>query len=381
MGDRTGIEWADATWNPTAGCSVVSPGCTNCYAMRVAGGRGKHLPKYAGLTRPSAAGPVWTGEVRVDQAALVWPLSKRRPRVIFVDSMSDLFHPALDEAAIDQVFGVMALANWHRFIVLTKRADRMRDYLAAPGRAGTIWSAADRIACKLQLSRWHPSNDYLALGQSHAPAVLPQVAVGVSAEDQRRADERIPFLLETRAALRIVSLEPLLGPVDLTRIPSPVVEPEDEGFYHSALERSDIHYRDGTPDILTGRKIVDAVDGPVMERVDWVIAGGESGPGARPMHADWARSLRDQCQAAGVPFFFKQWGEWVPQVGAVDGWNINDDPEISRLDHRDWRGDRWGEPYRPVWCDERDEDTVSRVGKRAAGRLLDGREWSERPSW
>ena len=170
------------------------------------------------------------------------------------------------------------------------------------------------------------------------------VWIGTSVEDQASADARILHLLGCPAPVKFLSMEPLLGPVTL-------------------------------PDTFL-----------TLGRNGWVIVGGESGPKARPMHPDWARSIRDQCIAAGVPFLFKQWGEWAPQIGAVDGWTIDDDPEISRFDHLEWDEDRkaWGEPFRPMWCDFQDgnydeEQVVSRIGKRRSGRLLDFVEWSQFP--
>ena len=281
MGDNTAIEWAEATWNPIAGCTVVSPGCTNCYAMKTAAGLERRFGsvKYAGLTRVVNGNVVWTGELRLVEAALGQPLRWRRPRRIFVNSMSDLFHENLPDAAIDRVVGVMARAPQHRFMALTKRADRMRRYFDA---------AATREP-------------------------LANLWLGVSVEDQARAEERIPQLLATPAALRFLSCEPLLGPLDL---------------------------RAGL-----GAPIAGGAAG-----VDWVIAGGESGPGARPMHADWARALRDQCRDAGVPFFFKQWGAWAPEPDAAGGFAAG----------------RTVRAERPV-------------GKKRAGRLLDGRSWDELP--
>jgi protein gp37 len=164
----------------------------------------------------------------------------------------------------------------------------------------------------------------------------PNVWLGTTAEDQERYDQRWPHLARIPARIRFISYEPALGPLT---------------------------------DLWAG-----------SVRPDWLIAGGESGGAARPAHPDWFRHIRDYCATVGTAFLFKQWGEWVPQVGAVDGWTIADNPEISRFDHRDWEGDHWSEPYRPMWCDDRDDDTVSRVGKKAAGRLLDGREWSEFPA-
>ncbi|RVE90090.1 DUF5131 family protein [Sinorhizobium meliloti] len=321
MADGTKIEWTDATWNPITGCAVVSPGCTNCYAMKLAGTRLKNHPSRKGLTKDTKAGPVWNGEVRLNRQWLDQPLRWTKPRMIFVCAHGDLFAEGVDQVWIDHVFAVMALAPQHTFQVLTKRPERMREYMLG------MSSRRGFIAGYGALVRGGNLPDHYEAAYEAIAKPLPNVWLGVSVEDQRRADERIPVLLETPAAIRWISAEPMLGPLDLT-----------SGY----------------------------------GQLDWVVAGGESGRGARPMHPEWARQLRDQCAVAGVPFLFKQWGEWVPQVGAVDGWTIPDDPEISRIDHRDWEDDHWGEPYRPMWCDDLDDDTVSRVGKRYAGRLLDG---------
>ena len=194
MSDNTAIEWADATWNPITGCSVVSAGCTNCYAMRLAGGRLRHHQTRAGLTTPTKAGPVWTGEVRLNDAVLDQPLRWRRPRRIFVCAHGDLFHEAIPDEWIDSVFSVMARAPRHVFLVLTKRPARMLAY---------------------RTSDAHITN--ASIGPRNSKHCWPHVWLGASVEDQRTADERIPTLLATPAACRWISAEPLLGPVDLNR--------------------------------------------------------------------------------------------------------------------------------------------------------------------
>jgi len=251
---------------------------------------------------------VWTGAVDLSNDSQVRaPLKWKRPRRIFVNSMSDLFHDGLPDAAIDQVFAVMAAAPQHTFQVLTKRPARMKAYVGGALRRVPLLAPGIMV-----------------------PWPLPNVWLGVSAERQREADERIPLLLATPAAKRFISAEPLLGPLCL-----------DEALMDGHPGRTDIdgprgmHYlRHGTP------------------RVDWIIAGGESGPGARPMHPDWARSLRDQCSRAGVPFFFKQWGEFA-SVSEVAG-----------------PGAHFSFP---------DGATVRRVGKKLAGATLDGRAHREFP--
>lgn len=321
------IEWTEKTWNPIVGCSVISPGCTNCYAMKTAHrlGRNPSTPHYAGLTRDSRSGPVWTGEMRQAPAeVLTAPLRRLKPTTWFVNSMSDLFHEDVPNEWIDQVFAVMALCPQHRFQVLTKRADRMRDYFIFDegfGRWGYIEHDARRIANI-------PGGKTLA---HYGERNLPNVWLGVSAEDQTRADERIPQLLATPAAVRFISAEPLLGPVDFNCIPRPASWPTPQD------------------DISDGICSLRYMNGP---SIDWVIVGGESGSSARPMHPDWAREIRDQCTAASVPFFFKQWGEFV-SVSEVEG-----------------PGDHHKFP---------DGATVRRTGKKLAGRTLDGRTWDQMP--
>lgn len=328
MADNSKIQWTDATWNPTVGCKLVSPGCTNCYAMKLAGRLermgGKTGAKYAGLTAPSKAGPIWTGTIRLDEAALLTPLRWKKPRRIFVNSMSDLFAEDLPDAAIDTIFAVMQRAPRHIFQVLTKRSDRMKSYVAG------LYADADS-----NNRRWFDRGFCWPLGNRAEMArdrVVPfrNIWLGVSVEDQQRADERIPNLLATPAPLRFISAEPLLGPVDV----------------RAWLPWKTRAYEGNTS-------------------IDWVIAGGESGRGARPMHPDWARALRDQCAAAGVPFFFKQWGEFLPFDDAID---------VDCADVLDGQiagfggGDPGGNPQ------------MVRLGKKKAGRRLDGREHSEFPS-
>ncbi|WP_276199018.1 phage Gp37/Gp68 family protein [Chelatococcus sp. XZ-Ab1] len=345
MGDRSAIEWTEATWNPIVGCSVVSPGCANCYAMkmaarieRMAAGAGKWT-HYNGTTQASKAGPVWTGRLTLaPDEILTAPLRWKRPRRIFVNSMSDLFHESVRDEWIDRIFAVMAMCPQHTFQVLTKRSSRMREYMNG------IQSKIPFFG-RMPLERIHLEAAAHMEGDSgfmdtlkdrgnvyslylDAPWPLPNVWLGVSTEDQRRADERMPDLRETPAAVRFVSAEPLLGAIDFE---------------------------------------------PWLDRIDWIIAGGESGPGARPMHPDWARSIRDQCAAAGVPFFFKQWGEWLDEQVATA---MHLAPDAAMFD-------RFGAPKGPKWhpyeASDRNGGALICVGKKAAGRLLDGREHSDMP--
>ncbi len=368
MADRTGIQWTDATWNPLAGCSIVSPACTNCYAMaqaarivRCAKGA-KRDTHYADTVTTVKGKPVWTGEIRMaPDHVLTQPLRWRRPRRIFVNSMSDLFHEAVPDEWIDKIFAVMALAPQHTFQVLTKRPERMRAYMLKMTRhAGDLFNP---LAClRLKAAAEHvvrnqPENRY--------PWVkgwpMPNVWLGVTAERQQEADERIPILLDTPAARRFVSIEPMLGAVDLNRVrrdPSaddrtmPLFDQID-AFWINSLDGQMGFRHPANPYHQEWWNEVES-----HYRIDWVICGGESGPCARPMHPDWARSLRDQCAAAGVPFFFKQWGEWVPLDQDDGGYWPDDTPTACRLRIDGSRG-TGGWP-------------MQRVGKASAGHLLDG---------
>jgi protein gp37 len=319
---ETKIEWADRTWNPLRGCSKVSEGCRNCYAIRVAHRFGGPGQPYEGLTQASPNGPNWTGKVELVPDALEQPFKWHKPQRVFVNSMSDLFHPEVPYDFIHRVWETMAGAEQHTFQILTKRPERMRDWVR---KHGTI------IGTEL-------------------PA-LPNVWLGVSVEDQRAADERIPLLLQTPAAVRFLSCEPLLGPVGLGKwLLSP-------GWTPSYYDPDNIH---GHPN-----------PEPTNEHIQWVIVGGESGPGARPMHPDWAISLRDQCQAAGVEFHFKQWGEWAPAT--CDNFDVMSHKMMALS------GDGTDHTKTLYEHHPNDVELMARIGKKSAGRLLDGREWNEFP--
>ncbi len=302
MSALTRIEWTDRTWNPLTGCTKVSPGCDNCYAKTM----------HERFNGPSSFDTVTLHPERLGQ-----PLRWRGQHRVFVNSMSDLFHKDAPDQFIAETFGVMASAAGQTFQVLTKRHARMRSLLNDPGFVEDVrgeWARLLRVGPSRRQQEW--------------AWPLPNVWLGVSVEDQQWADIRIPKLLDTPAAVRFLSCEPLLGPIDLrlleyvetgcggcSGLPSPQHEPScgvEEGRFWG---------------------------------IDWVIVGGESGPGARPMHPNWPRSLRVQCAAAGVPFLFKQWGAHAPV----------------------YRGEKVGE-------------VMLRVGKKAAGRELDGRTWDEYPA-
>ena len=261
MADKSKIEWTDATWNPITGCTRVSRGCDNCYAERLAAGRLNHHPSRAGLTDDHGR---WNGEVRFNEEWLDQPLHWRKPRRIFVVAHGDLFHKDVPDAWIDKVFAVMAMAPQHVFQVLTKRPERCKEYLR---------NGATRLLLKMEYEL--RSRGYLWKDIPTPGFPLPHVWIGTSVEDQGTLYERGFDLVTTHAAVRWLSVEPLLRPVDIS----------------SYLYRN-------LPD--------DASSWIGDSGIDWVVVGGESGPGYRPMEAEWARSIRDQCKLAGVPFFMKQ---------------------------------------------------------------------------
>ncbi len=319
------------TWNPVVGCSHVSPGCDNCYAERMAG-RLERMGSldYAGLTR----GGKWTGDVRYRIDRLPAPLYWRKPRTIFVCSMSDLFHPAVPFTFVDQVFSIMRSCPQHTFQVLTKRPERMR--------------------------RWYELTPLAKICRPTWP--LPNVWIGTTCEDQKRADERIPDLVATPAVIRFVSLEPMLGPVDLDRWIDPIGQDlcgECGSGECNGVDKNAIKYDDHGDGICGECGAPREVFSYGVPLIDQVIAGGETGAGARPCHPYWVRLPRDQCQESGVRFFFKQWGEWraTGEIDPIDDRNaVVEQIEslgISLL--------------------------VKRIGKRAAGRILDGRTWDEIP--
>lgn len=347
MADNSHIEWTDATWNPVTGCSVVSPGCTNCYAMRLAGTRLQHHPSRAGLTVDSKAGPVWNGQVRFNENWLLEPIRWKRPRRIFVCAHGDLFHESVPDAWIDRVFAVMALAPQHTFQVLTKRSARMREYLQAPAVAHRIAEAAGHLIVAA-FGRDAAIARGVDLGRRLAEAwPLPNVWHGISAEDQVRADQRIPDLLATPAAVRFLSAEPLLGPIDIAW----ALSPNPIEIAAGLLRRGSF-----APGLET------------LRRLDQVIVGGESGLDARPMHPDWVRQIEGDCGPGGVAFFFKQWGAWTP------GENVQRQHGIVATAH--WFDERWlygEEDLARSDLHVDDEPDLYNVGKRAAGRVLDGR--------
>jgi protein gp37 len=352
MSDNTKIEWTDATWNPITGCSVVSPGCTNCYAQQLAGTRLRNHPSRAGLTRESAGRHVWNGQVRFNVEWLDEPLRWRRPRMIFVCAHGDLFHESVPDEWISAVFGIMAAAPHHTYQVLTKRPERAYAWFARMKDASTAQGYLHE-AVKSRMGYDNPRRP--AVNITRWP--LPNVWLGVSVEDQRRADERIALLIATPSAVRWISAEPLLGPIEFRWKP----------YAHEATGEE---YRD----YLERVGSVDQYE--ALRKIDWVVAGGESGHNARPMHPDWARSLRDQCFAAGVPFFFKQWGEYATLEQS--GLDLNECYAKSKfggwveLDGKH----SIGEGAYPL---DTGAEHVFGLGKKHSGRLLDGVEHNAYP--
>ncbi len=345
MGEKTGIEWTDSTWSPIRArnlstgktgwhCEHVSEGCRNCYAESINRRLGTGLD-----FKPGHRADV---EIFLDEKMLLAPLEWRKPRRIFVNSMSDTFAEFVKDEWIDRMFAVMALCPQHAFQVLTKRPERMRSYAVHLAVEDAVDVAMNAIApqhwCAREL-------------QDYGGWPLRNVWLGTSAEDQDAANKRIPDLVATLAAVRFVSLEPLLGPIELE---------------HIRMSETDEHSVFRTLNVLSGRRghgskfgFTETCD-PLQAHLDWVIVGGESGPHARPMHPRWARDIRDQCAAAGVPFFFKQWGQWAPVYAGCP-------PEPAE---QTWH----------ILCKSDGTPNMVRPGKKAAGRLLDGIEHDGMPT-
>ncbi|QXX74273.1 DUF5131 family protein [Methylovirgula sp. HY1] len=426
MSDRSKIEWTDATWNPIRAitregkigwhCEKISAACANCYAeamnQRLGTGLEYHSKHFFYDDKRSDKKSL----VFLDEKTLLQPLHWKRPRRIFVCSMTDLFGDWVTDEMRDRIHAIMALTPHHDYQILTKRSARMRQYATNPATPPRIWAAVDALidlwnsgGAGFRLRAIDNDPKIVALADQGAswggetPWPLKNVWFGVTAENQQAADKRIPDLLATSATMRFVSIEPMLGPIDLERIgtldtirsamPEIVAREEDDLCQNSvsgmqidvinSAHQATIYYQ--TPDHMGGFAIRFPRPFP---RLDWVICGGESGPHARPMHPDWARSLRDQCAAASVPFFFKQWGEFrefdhetreitlveagsdfaesVLAAACNPSWITADGRHIRNQDDLP----EHGEPRARL---------IERVGKKSAGRLLDGREHSEFP--
>ena len=306
MGDKTGISWTESTWSPVTGCTRVSAGCGGpgdaggCYAERLAATRLKNHQRYKGVAEMKDGKPRWTGLVRTHPDFLDQPLCWKRPRRIFVCSQSDLFHKDVSDEFIAAVFGVMAAAAQHTFQVLTKRAARLPEWFA--------WVGDDANRAMAAMRRYLIGGGTTCLRNLLDDGVrwpLPNVHLGVSCEDQATADERVPLLLQVPAAVHWVSAEPLLAAVDLRAVQMPDGDSLGEGLFSHGEGNG----------------------------VAWVVTGGESGPGARPMDVAWAQSLADQCRAAGVGFFMKQdSGQKAGQQGRIpdDLWAYKESPGVRQ---------------------------------------------------
>lgn len=296
MAQSTSIEWTDAVWNFVRGCSRVSDGCKNCYAERVAARFAGPGQPYEGLAKFVNHKPRWTGEISFHEDILLAPLKRKKPTTYFVNSMSDLFYEKVKDEWLDKAFAVMALTPQHTYQILTKRPERMREYVES-------LTQYEFAISQYWLGDWVSMGmdrvSYQGLERVYVNSPLKNVWLGVSVEDQETADERIPLLLETPAAVRWVSAEPLLGPVDI-----------DVWVHHQE------------PYCSAGR----CAEG---RGLDWIVVGGESGPGARPFDIQWARNIIAQCKPVLVPVFVKQLGAYSVQPHALaadtniyerDGW-------------------------------------------------------------
>lgn len=321
---KSGILWTDSTWSPITGCTKVSAGCKNCYAEREVESRWSKNPKSVFYGRAFT-------DVRCHPDTLAQPLHWKKPRKIFVCPRGDLFHEDVPDQFIADVFGIMAAASQHTFQVLTKRPERALKLLGAGCMGGFEAAVEECLALYSDKDLVWP---------------LSNVWLGVSVEDQDAADERIPLLLDTPAVVRWISAEPLIGPVSFRW-----------AKWHD--------YSSKKPGLVHGQ-----LDG--MRDIDWVVCGGESGHKARPMHPDWARSLRDQCRAAGVPFLFKQHGEFLGCLASNEQIDASKSGGWVSLDGAYHNGNdrsafREGDAH------------VYRCGTKAAGRLIDGQEWNQYP--
>lgn len=325
------IQWTTDSWNPTIGCSKASEGCKNCYAIREAHIR-SHNPnpaiksKFEGTVMKTEGGALnWTGNINFGQDALLKPLKRKGATLWFVNSMSDLFHPNMPEEYIDEVYAVMALCRQHVFQVLTKHPARMVEYFNGGWKERIMHKLpvlVDAVAKHMQDMFGLGSGAVLVLEES---GCLPNVWHGVSVENQKWADERILLLAKVPSVVRFLSCEPLLGNV---RIPEEAIG-----------------------------------------KIHWVIVGGESGADARPMHPRWAQHLRNQCQAWGVSFFFKQWGEWAPQ----EHWK---DTAVRQKLYMWEDGSTEIDIYTKGGVGGQ---IMGKVGKKKAGELLDFSQYKEWP--
>jgi protein gp37 len=327
---KSRIEWTEQTANPIIGCSKCSAACDHCYALtmarRVAGMKGQVGDDYRRVLTPNRK--EWNGQTVFNPEVLRQIIRRKKPTTYFIGSMCDWHHESVPPDWKDDILATAYLSPQHRFMVLTKRPGAQKKYMTArrlaevAGAAARMMDDGDSAYDSVMNDVWPPEN----------------LALGVSVWDQESADHAIPLLLQTPAAKRFVSAEPLLGPIDFRYL-----QPGEPPTEINALE--------GTYGLIRPH-------GGTCDKLDFVVVGGETGHKARPMHPDWARQMRDQCAAAGVPFMFKQWGAWWPH------------------DQGQWLSE--AEKY--VHPDLPDDDHYF-IGKKAAGRLLDGVEHNGGIQW
>jgi protein gp37 len=378
MSADTKIEWASKSWNPMLGCDRVSPACDSCYAIgqariRESNPHPRVAAAFAGVVHRTDHGLDWTGQVNLLPERLGQPLGWKKPERIFVNSLSDLFHKDVPHDFIVKVFAIMALSPHHTYLILTKRHARMRSVLQDISKRGLMAGIEFRSAMAWAVSKANPDripglpDDAEHRVYFDTPWPLPNVHLGVSVENQQWANARIPALLDTPAAVRWISAEPLLGPIRLS----------------AAWVNM--------PATARPVELADLLGIGLPNRLDWVVTGGETGAKARPSHPDWFRSLRDQCTASDVAFFFKQWGDWGPEPALDDegrivrgrrgqGWALANDGTLyapGDLSYPD--GPRRPEAVRANHGRAHLVGTY-RVGKKTAGRELDDREHNALPA-
>ena len=298
------IEWTDKTINPVVGCTKISEGCQNCYAEVMAkrlAGIEATKEKYSGVVDENG----WTGKVNFDLEVMMEVLKNKKPTRYFVGSMTDLFHENVKVEWLDHIFAVIMAASWHTFFVLTKRPERMREYFSEQGANERVLGLSKKMV-----------NQFILQGIRHPKHTQEgsNLWLGVTAENQEMADQRIPILLDTLAAHRFVSVEPMLGKVDLTGIE--LGEKPNRIWYDSLC---------GTLDKEQNTDI------DFIAHLDWVICGGESGRNARQLKEEWIKELYSDCRCNGTPFFFKQWGEFDEfgeRVGKKKSGRLIDDAEV-----------------------------------------------------
>ena len=351
----TKIQWADKVWNPVVGCTKCSPGCLNCYAERMAARlsyMGQEKYSYVVKARHIDEKRPWSNKIFCDETVLDQPLHWRKSKRIFVCSMSDLFHPKVPFGFIDKVFNVIYHCSEHTFLVLTKRVERMAEVANL-------------------------------LIKAHGEQYFRHVHWGTSISTQTEAENNIPFLLQIKgAAVRWLSIEPMLGEIGLDRSLCICKHWKSE----DGRNEPPWHPEDITK-IQYKKQALCSVN---YQTIDWVVVGGESGPGARPMHPDWVRNICDQCVAANVPFYFKQWGRWKP---GRSEWSPGKPITKARWIEPDGSYSKWdltqaGTPYHitrkglitPLGkSPECDSIFMTPVGKKKADCKLDGKEWKQLP--